>query len=73
MTPEAELSAECEVAKRDGYEDLHDECRQKDIPLPYGGGILLQRRCGCGCHRPKGQRARSPQQVRERNIERVGQ
>ena len=45
------MSAECAVAQRPGYEDLHDECRQiKDIPLPHGGGILLQRRCDCLCH-----------------------
>lgn len=50
-TDEMTLSAECTLAKRPGYEDLHDECRQtKDIPLPHGGGLLLQRRCGCLCH-----------------------
>lgn len=58
MKPEAEaveLSAECALAvRRPGYKDLHAECTQTDIPLPYGGGILLQRRCGCGCHRAKG-------------------
>lgn len=49
---EAELSAECEVGQKRGYGDLHDMCNQtKDIPLPYGGGLLLQRRCGCVCHR----------------------
>lgn len=49
---EAELSAECQVGQQPGYSDLHDTCRQtKDIPLPYGGGLLLQRRCGCVCHR----------------------
>lgn len=54
-TEEVELSAECEVAKRPGYEDLHDQCRQtKDIPLPHGHGILLQTRCCCGCHWPTG-------------------
>lgn len=45
------LSAECAVAAKEGYEDLHDDCRQtSDIPLPHGGGILLQRRCDCFCH-----------------------
>lgn len=49
------LSAECELAKRPGYKDLHGHCCQtKDIPLPHGGGILLQRRCGCSCHRWNG-------------------
>lgn len=48
------LSAECELAKQPGYEDVHDLCRQTaDIPLPHSRGILLQPRCGCGCHRPK--------------------
>lgn len=48
----ASLSAECQLAMRPGYTDLHLECRQtKDIPLPHGGGILLQRHCGCICHR----------------------
>jgi hypothetical protein len=45
------LSAECAVAQRPGYGDLHDECRQtEDIPLPGATGILLVRRCGCSCH-----------------------
>jgi len=47
-----ELSPECIVGQQHGYGDLHDMCNQtKDIPLPYGGGLLLQRRCGCTCHR----------------------
>lgn len=50
---EAELSAECQVGRQPGYGDLHDTCRQTDIPLPNGGGLLLQRRCGCTCHFPK--------------------
>lgn len=48
---EVDLSAECQVGQQPGYGDLHDMCRDtKDIPLPYGGGLLLQRRCGCTCH-----------------------
>lgn len=44
-------SAECELAARPGYEDLHAECRQaRDVPLPCAIGILLQHRCGCLCH-----------------------
>lgn len=46
------LSAECAVAQRPGYRDLHKECRQtEDVPLIHGGGILLVRRCRCLCHR----------------------
>ncbi|MER7927044.1 hypothetical protein ABTY96_28460 [Streptomyces sp. NPDC096057] len=46
------LSAECIVGQKDGYNDLHGACTQtEDIPLPHGGGLLLQRRCGCTCHR----------------------
>lgn len=45
-------SAECAVAAKPGYEDLHLDCRQtKDIPLPHGGGLLLMARCTCSCHR----------------------
>lgn len=45
------LSAECIVGQRPGYSDVHDMCQDiRDIPLPYGGGLLLQRRCGCECH-----------------------
>lgn len=55
-TAEAEddgtLSAECIVGRKRGYGDVHDMCTQtKDIPLPYGGGILLVHRCRCACHR----------------------
>ncbi|WP_230885442.1 hypothetical protein [Streptomyces spinoverrucosus] len=47
----AALSAECTLAKRPGYQDLHGECRQtRDIPLPHATRVLLQRRCGCACH-----------------------
>lgn len=47
-----ELSAECTLASRSGYEDVHASCLcLRDIPLPYGGGLLLMRRCGCACHR----------------------
>ncbi|GAA3783911.1 hypothetical protein GCM10022403_018250 [Streptomyces coacervatus] len=48
------LSAECKLAERPGYKDLHGNCHEKDIPLPHGGGILLQGRCGCYCHRLNG-------------------
>ncbi|MFF3329077.1 hypothetical protein ACFYWX_05865 [Streptomyces sp. NPDC002888] len=48
-----ELSPECTLARQRGYEDVHVACRRlRDIPLPYGGGLLLVRRCGCACHRP---------------------
>ncbi len=46
------LSAECALAGRDGYEDLHDACRRtRDVPLPHGGGLVLVPRCTCACHR----------------------
>jgi hypothetical protein len=49
------LSTECTLAKRPEYEALHRDCRQtKDVPLPHSRGILLQRRCGCSCHRWNG-------------------
>ncbi|WP_089100668.1 hypothetical protein [Streptomyces hyaluromycini] len=49
------LSTECELAKKPGYKDVHELCRQTaDIPLPHGRGILLQARCRCGCHRSRG-------------------
>lgn len=45
------MSAECALAQRPGYEDLHRECRRtEDVPLPHSVGILLVRRCGCPCH-----------------------
>ncbi|MFF4061509.1 hypothetical protein ACFYZ8_35180 [Streptomyces sp. NPDC001668] len=45
------LSAECALAQKRGYEELHDECHQtKDVPLPGATGILLLSRCGCHCH-----------------------
>jgi len=45
------FSAECTVAKRPGYEDLHTACRQtEDVPLPRAMGVLLVPRCGCMCH-----------------------
>jgi hypothetical protein len=44
-------SAECELAKRPGYEDLHDACRQThDVFLPGAIGIVLMPCCGCRCH-----------------------
>ncbi|HLL34427.1 MAG TPA: hypothetical protein VK545_11170 [Streptomyces sp.] len=45
------LSAECTLAQRPDYRDMHGKCRRtKDVPLPYSHGILLVRRCGCSCH-----------------------
>ncbi|KUN91700.1 hypothetical protein AQJ67_41900 [Streptomyces caeruleatus] len=45
------LSAECALAERPGYGDLHKACRQThDVPLPHAYGILLLPSCGCGCH-----------------------
>jgi len=45
------MSAECALAQRQGYEELHRECRQtKDVPLPRATGILLMPRCACPCH-----------------------
>ncbi|MBW8737364.1 hypothetical protein [Streptomyces sp. NBC_01538] len=46
------LSAECTVAKRPGFTQLHGRCRQtKDIPVHHSAPhILLQRRCRCACH-----------------------
>ena len=45
------LSAECTLAKRPDYTDMHDRCRQtKDIPLHHSTRILLQARCRCTCH-----------------------
>lgn len=46
------LSAECALAKRKGYADVHGMCTQtRDIPLPHSGGMLLVQRCPCACHR----------------------
>lgn len=51
---EKTLSAECAVAQKPGYEDLHERCTQtKDIPLPCSNGIVLQPRCQCDCHRQR--------------------
>jgi hypothetical protein len=48
---DVELSPECTVGQQRGYGEVHDMCTQtKDIPLPHGGGLLLQQRCGCTCH-----------------------
>jgi hypothetical protein len=47
------LSAECALALRPGYEDLHHACRQTvGVPLPGGVDLLLMRRCPCACHTP---------------------
>ncbi|MFJ9560984.1 hypothetical protein ACIRQQ_13200 [Streptomyces fuscichromogenes] len=54
-TDEVTLSAECTLAQRPEYEDLHDQCRQiTDVPLPHSNGLLLIKRCGCGCHYARG-------------------
>ncbi|MER6075690.1 hypothetical protein ABT187_44425 [Streptomyces sp. NPDC001817] len=48
----SDRSAECALAARDGYKDLHRSCRQtKDVPLPHHRDILLVKRCTCWCHR----------------------
>lgn len=53
-TEASSRSAECTLAGRPEYSQLHDDCRQtKDIPLPGTSGILLQQRCGCSCHIPQ--------------------
>ncbi|MCD9873638.1 hypothetical protein [Streptomyces guryensis] len=45
------LSAECALAGRPGYEDVHGACRQlRDVVLPHSPGLLLESRCGCDCH-----------------------
>lgn len=45
------MSAECALAQRPGYTDLHRACRQtEDVPLPHSDGILLVRRCTCTHH-----------------------
>ena len=52
-TDASALSAECALAGRPGYEDVHGACRQlRDVLPPHSPGLLLVRRCGCGCHRP---------------------
>lgn len=44
-------SAECAVAAKPGYKDLHRSCRQtEDVPLPHSRGVLLTERCDCWCH-----------------------
>lgn len=50
-TPVDTHSAECALALRPGYEDLHRTCRQThDALLPGTSGIVLVPRCGCACH-----------------------
>lgn len=56
-----QLSAECAVAEQYGPKDLHDDCRQHDIPLPHTEGVLLQKQCPCPCHPTD----RRPQKVRK--------
>lgn len=51
-TDEGAKSAECSLAEREGYADLHGQCRQlADVPLPHSHGVLLIKRCRCWCHR----------------------
>jgi hypothetical protein len=46
------LSAECTLARKAGYEDVHAQCRQlRDVPLPHAARVLLVARCRCSCHR----------------------
>jgi hypothetical protein len=48
---ETNLSPECTLARRPGYEKVHGWCRRtEDIPLPYSNGIVLVARCCCACH-----------------------
>ncbi|MGX1131386.1 hypothetical protein RKD49_003576 [Streptomyces glaucescens] len=50
-SPTGTLSAECTLALRPDYPDMHSRCsRTRDIPLPHSHGILLVHRCGCSCH-----------------------
>ncbi|MEV6944070.1 hypothetical protein AB0N07_19110 [Streptomyces sp. NPDC051172] len=50
------LSVECALAGRAGYEDACGACRRlRDVLLPHSPGLLLERRCGCGCHRRAGE------------------
>lgn len=45
------MSAECGVAQRPEYTDLHRDCRRTvDVPLPGAIGIVLVPRCTCSCH-----------------------
>lgn len=45
------MSAECALAQRPEYEDLHGQCRRtRDIPLPHSNGLILVPRCTCACH-----------------------
>ncbi|MFF4798406.1 hypothetical protein ACFY1U_08325 [Streptomyces sp. NPDC001351] len=56
MEDAGSLSAECALAGRAGYEDVHGACRQlRDVLLPHSPGLLLENRCGCGCHPPDGE------------------
>ncbi|WP_328838583.1 hypothetical protein [Streptomyces europaeiscabiei] len=52
---DAALLAECALAGRPGYEDLHRRCRQTaDVPLPGTTGLLLMSACPCSCHHAPG-------------------
>jgi hypothetical protein len=60
-----EVSPECALARRPGYEDVHTECRAlQDVPLPHSRGLLLARSCGCDCHRPTGEAEQSELEFR---------
>lgn len=49
---EQDLSAECDLGQRPGYEELHGTCTQlADVPMPGVPAITLMRRCDCSCHR----------------------
>lgn len=46
------LSAECTLAQKPGYGDVHAMCRRLgDVPLPHSTDIVLVPRCRCTCHR----------------------
>lgn len=51
-TADQDLSAECELGERPGYENLHGTCTQlADVRMPGNPDIILVRRCDCSCHR----------------------
>ncbi|MFE7834677.1 hypothetical protein ACFU53_00940 [Streptomyces sp. NPDC057474] len=52
---DAAPSAECALAGRPDYADLHRRCRQTaDVPLPGATGLLLMSACPCPCHHAPG-------------------
>ncbi|MFE4666086.1 hypothetical protein ACFRI7_15360 [Streptomyces sp. NPDC056716] len=59
MSADPQLSAECAVAQRTEYADLHTWCRRTaDVSLAHRGGVVLVPRCSCACHVPVGEGAR---------------